>query len=90
MGTDARSDTRERQSSPLITECGRQSFPTPDDAQAAPEILVNAMRAQSFTAVCIAATLDAFLMFQLGYENVGVYDASMSEWARTHLAVETG
>jgi thiosulfate/3-mercaptopyruvate sulfurtransferase len=30
----------------------------------------------------IAATLDAFLMFQLGYQNVSVYDASMSEWAK--------
>lgn len=30
----------------------------------------------------IAATLDAFLLHQLGYEDVSVYDASMSEWAR--------
>ncbi len=30
----------------------------------------------------IAATLDAFLLHQLGYANVSVYDASMSEWAR--------
>lgn len=30
----------------------------------------------------IAATLDAFLLHQLGYENVAVYDASMSEWAK--------
>ena len=30
----------------------------------------------------IAATLDAFLLHQLGYEHVSVYDASMSEWAR--------
>lgn len=30
----------------------------------------------------IAATLDAFLLHQLGYENISVYDASMSEWAR--------
>ena len=30
----------------------------------------------------IAATLDAFLLHRLGYENVAVYDASMSEWAR--------
>lgn len=31
----------------------------------------------------IAATLDAFLLHQLGYENIAVYDASMSEWATT-------
>jgi thiosulfate/3-mercaptopyruvate sulfurtransferase len=29
----------------------------------------------------IAATLDAFLLHQLGYENLAVYDNSMSEWA---------
>lgn len=29
----------------------------------------------------IAATLNAFLMYQLGYENLTVYDNSMSEWA---------
>lgn len=29
----------------------------------------------------IAATLDAFLLYQLGYADVGVYDNSMSEWA---------
>ncbi|TCZ58537.1 sulfurtransferase [Roseicella aquatilis] len=30
----------------------------------------------------IAATLDAFLLHQLGYQDIAVYDASMSEWAR--------
>ena len=30
----------------------------------------------------IAATLDAFLLHQLGYDNLTVYDASMSEWAK--------
>jgi thiosulfate/3-mercaptopyruvate sulfurtransferase len=29
----------------------------------------------------IAATLDAFLLHQLGYENLTVYDDSMSQWA---------
>ena len=39
----------------------------------------------------IAATLDAYLMTQLGYENVSVYDASLSEWARDEsLPMETG
>ncbi|NKC15311.1 MAG: sulfurtransferase [Gammaproteobacteria bacterium] len=39
----------------------------------------------------IAATLDAFIMIQLGYENVAVYDASMSEWARDEsLPIATG
>lgn len=30
----------------------------------------------------IAATLDLFVLHQLGYQNLNVYDASMSEWAR--------
>ncbi|MEO1493137.1 MAG: rhodanese-like domain-containing protein [Pseudomonadota bacterium] len=38
----------------------------------------------------IAATLDAFLQHQLGYENIAVYDASMSEWAKDDsLPIET-
>ena len=30
----------------------------------------------------IAATLDLFVLHQLGYRNLSLYDASMSEWAR--------
>ena len=30
----------------------------------------------------IAATLDAFMQHQLGYNDIAVYDASMSEWAK--------
>ena len=29
----------------------------------------------------IAATLDAFILYQLGYKNLRIYDNSMSEWA---------
>lgn len=39
----------------------------------------------------IAATLDAFLLHQLGYRNIAVYDASMSEWAKDEsLPIEVG
>jgi thiosulfate/3-mercaptopyruvate sulfurtransferase len=39
----------------------------------------------------IAATLDAFLLYQLGHEKLAVYDASMSEWAKDDtLPMETG
>lgn len=39
----------------------------------------------------IAATVDAFLMYQLGYENLAVYDNSMSEWAKDEsLPIEVG
>ena len=38
----------------------------------------------------IAATLDAFLAYQLGFQNVSVYDNSMSEWAPdVDLPIET-
>jgi thiosulfate/3-mercaptopyruvate sulfurtransferase len=39
----------------------------------------------------IAATLDAFLLHQLGHRDVAVYDASMSEWAKdATLPLERG
>jgi len=39
----------------------------------------------------IAATLDAFLLHQLGHPDVAVYDNSMSEWAKDEtLPIETG
>lgn len=39
----------------------------------------------------IAATVDAFLLYQLGYDNVAVYDNSMSEWAKDEsLPIEVG
>lgn len=38
----------------------------------------------------IAATLDAYLMHQVGYEDLAVYDNSMSEWANDpDLPIET-
>ena len=37
----------------------------------------------------IKATLNAFILHQLGYPNIGVYDGSMSEWAsETSLPME--
>ena len=39
----------------------------------------------------VAATLNAFLLYQLGYKNVAVYDNSMSEWANNpDLPIEIG
>jgi len=38
----------------------------------------------------IAASLDLFVLHQLGYGNLALYDASMSEWARDEsLPIET-
>ena len=39
----------------------------------------------------IAATLDAFLLHQLGYTDIAVYDGSMSQWATDKsVPIETG
>lgn len=55
---------------------------------------VGATRDKKIIAYCgggIAATLDAFLLHQLGHRDVAVYDASMSEWAKDEtLPIETG
>jgi thiosulfate/3-mercaptopyruvate sulfurtransferase len=39
----------------------------------------------------ISATIDLFLLHQLGYDNLSLYDGSMGEWARdVSLPIETG
>jgi thiosulfate/3-mercaptopyruvate sulfurtransferase len=39
----------------------------------------------------ISATIDLFLLDQLGYANLTLYDGSMGEWARDEsLPIETG
>jgi thiosulfate/3-mercaptopyruvate sulfurtransferase len=39
----------------------------------------------------ISATIDLFLLHQLGYDNLSLYDGSMGEWARdSSLPIETG
>ena len=38
----------------------------------------------------IAASLEAFILYQLGYENIMIYDNSLSEWAiDDDLPIET-
>jgi thiosulfate/3-mercaptopyruvate sulfurtransferase len=66
----------------------------------APEVVaasfaaVGADRSKRLLIYCgggIAATLDAFLLHQLGYRDIAVYDASMSEWAKDEtLPIERG
>jgi len=39
----------------------------------------------------ISATIDLFLLHQLGFENLTLYDGSMGEWAKdSSLPIETG
>ena len=57
----------------------------PPAAVAAAFAAVGADRSRRILLYCgggIAATLDAFLLHQLGYGDIAVYDASMSEWAK--------
>jgi thiosulfate/3-mercaptopyruvate sulfurtransferase len=55
---------------------------------------VGAAKSKRILVYCgggIAATLDAFLLHQLGYEDIAVYDNSMSEWAKDEtLPIERG
>ena len=38
----------------------------------------------------ISATVDLFMLYQLGYQNLTLYDGSMGEWARhDSLPIET-
>ncbi|MFM9938410.1 MAG: sulfurtransferase [Hyphomicrobiaceae bacterium] len=64
----------------------------PPDKVAAAFAKVGADTSKRILIYCgggIAATLDAFLLYQLGYDNVAVYDNSMSEWAKdTALPIE--
>jgi thiosulfate/3-mercaptopyruvate sulfurtransferase len=66
----------------------------PAEAVAADFAAIGADPAKRILLYCgggIAATLDAFLLHQLGYSDVAVYDASMSEWAKDEsLPIERG
>ena len=54
---------------------------------------IRAKSAKRYITYCgggIFATLDAFMLYQLGYDNVSVYDNSMSEWGPDKaLPIET-
>ena len=69
------------------------AFKTPEEATQLFQA-VGADRSKSMLLYCgggIAATLDAFLLYQLGYTDIAVYDASMSEWAKDEsLPIERG
>ena len=55
---------------------------------------VGAKRCDRVIAYCgggISATVDLFLLHQLGYEALSLYDASMGEWAKDEsLPIERG
>jgi len=76
-----------------VVDPASMAFRAPEEV-AATFAAVGADRGKRILLYCgggIAATLDAFLLHQLGYTDLAVYDASMSEWAKDEsLPVERG
>jgi len=76
-----------------LFEAGSFKLKSPDQVAAA-FAAIGADKAKRKLIYCgggIAATLDAFLLHQLGHENIAVYDASMNEWAKDDsLPMEVG
>ena len=76
-----------------LVDAGSLTLKPPEEAAAA-FAAVGADPSKRLLLYCgggIAATLDAFLLHQLGYPDVAVYDASMSEWAKDEtLPIERG
>lgn len=71
----------------------KQTFRSADEIAAAMD-RVGARKADRVITYCgggISATVDAFALKLIGYDNVAVYDGSMSEWARdANLPLVTG
>lgn len=76
-----------------VVDPATMTFRAPEEV-AATFAAVGADRSKRVILYCgggIAATLDAFLLHQLGYADVAVYDASMNEWAKDEsLPMERG
>jgi thiosulfate/3-mercaptopyruvate sulfurtransferase len=76
-----------------LFETGSFKLKSPDQVAAA-FAAIGADKAKRKLIYCgggIAATLDAFLLHQLGHEDIAVYDASMNEWAKDDsLPMEVG
>lgn len=76
-----------------LLDSDTQAFVPLEDAQAKFSAM-GVEKSKKIIAYCgggISATVDLFLLHQLGYENLMLYDASMGEWARdASLPIETG
>ncbi|MGB9117291.1 sulfurtransferase [Bradyrhizobium sp.] len=61
------------------------------EAKFAAQGIIKDKRVVAYCGGGISATIDLFLLHQLGYDNLTLYDASMSEWAKdASLPIETG
>jgi thiosulfate/3-mercaptopyruvate sulfurtransferase len=78
---------------PALVDPSSMTLKAPE-AVAATFAAVGADKSKRILVYCgggIAATLDAFLLHQLGYEDIAVYDNSMNEWAKDEtLPIERG
>jgi len=64
--------------------------PTEADAVFAAQGVMKDQRVICYCGGGISATLDLFLLYQLGYQNLALYDGSMGEWAKdTLMPIET-
>jgi thiosulfate/3-mercaptopyruvate sulfurtransferase len=80
-------------SAATLVNASDKSFTSLEDA-AAKFAAVGATKENPVVCYCgggISATIDLFLLHQLGYDNLKLYDGSMGEWARDPtLPIETG
>lgn len=80
-------------SAATLVDPATKTFTTLEDARARFEAQ-GVTRDKKIICYCgggISANIDLFLLHQLGYDNLALYDASMGEWARDEsLPIQTG
>ena len=79
-------------SAATLVDAASKGFATLDDARA--KFAAKGVTPDKHVIACcgggISATIDLFLLHQLGYNDITLYDASMGEWARDNsLPIET-
>jgi thiosulfate/3-mercaptopyruvate sulfurtransferase len=70
-----------------------KAFVPPAEAEAkfAAQGITKDKRVVAYCGGGISATIDLFLLYRLGYDNLSLYDGSMGEWAKdASLPIETG
>lgn len=80
-------------SAATLVDSGSKAFTTMADARARFEArgVTPDKRVICYCGGGISATIDLFLLHQLGYDDITLYDASMGEWAKDPaLPIETG
>ena len=76
-----------------LTSPAAKDFIAPSDAEArfAAQGVTKEKQVICYCGGGISATIDLFLLSQLGYDNLSLYDGSMGEWAKDPtLPIETG